>query len=354
LSEESASFKRPPYLEGDYMALEKDMEIAPPPDAMATTGPAADAARAVILNVDDCEGIRYTRSRVLANAGYRVIEAGTGEEAMLLAGSLQPAVIVLDVQLPDVDGLDVCRKIKGDPHTTHIMVLQVSAVKSAALDRAAALDAGADAYLIEPIDPVELIATVKALLRLSAREAENRRLLTHLRLSAQSRGLPPDLEPAKTMAEQGRLLDLSHDAIVVRDAGDRIVYWSRGAEALYGWRQEEALGRKIHRLLHTEFPQALEEILAALHRDRYWSGELVHRTREGARITVMTRWIPDVDQPRTRGGGQGAEYGHHRAETDGGVVARTAASAQVGDRQRERRAVHHGRAPALCVHEPGG
>jgi PAS domain S-box-containing protein len=336
------------------MALEKDMEIVPPPDAMATTGPAADAARAVILNVDDCEGIRYTRSRVLANAGYRVIEAGTGEEAMLLAGSLQPAVIVLDVQLPDVDGLDVCRKIKGDPHATHIMVLQVSAVKSAALDRAAALDAGADAYLIEPIDPVELIATVKALLRLSAREAENRRLLTHLRLSAQSRGLPPDLEPAKTMAEQGRLFDLSHDAIVVRDAGDRIVYWSRGAEALYGWRQEEALGRKIHRLLHTEFPQALEEILAALHRDRYWSGELVHRTREGARITVMTRWIPDVDQPRTRGGGQGAEYGHHRAETDGGVVARTAASAQVGDRQRERRAVHHGRAPALCVHEPGG
>jgi DNA-binding response OmpR family regulator len=129
--------------------------------------------RATILNVDDSESARYARTRELMNAGYRVIEAGTGQEALLMIDTLEPHVIVLDVNLPDISGLAVCRAIKGDPATAHMMGLQVSAVRTTAMDRASGLNSGADAYLIEPIDPLELVSTVNALLRLAAREADH-------------------------------------------------------------------------------------------------------------------------------------------------------------------------------------
>jgi len=95
-----------------------------------------------------------------------------------------------------------------------------------------------------------------------------------------------------------RWLDLTHDAIVVRDPEDRIVYWNRGAERLYGWSREEATGRIIHDLLQTEFSRSLDHIMAALRRDERWCGELTHRTRFGKRITVFARWVADRD---TRG-----------------------------------------------------
>jgi PAS domain S-box-containing protein len=99
----------------------------------------------------------------------------------------------------------------------------------------------------------------------------------------------------RRLAERTRLLDLSNDAIVVRDAEDRVTYWNRGAQELYGYSQEEALGRNIHELLQTEFPAPLDAIRQALlARDR-WSGELVHRRRDGQRIVVSSRWALDRD-----------------------------------------------------------
>ncbi len=86
--------------------------------------------------------------------------------------------------------------------------------------------------------------------------------------------------------EQARLLDLANDAVFVRDADSLISYWNEGAERLYGWSRDEALGKLTHDLLHTEFPVPLSEILSS---DR-WEGELKHRKRDGAVITVASRW----------------------------------------------------------------
>lgn len=133
-----------------------------------------------ILNVDDNESMRYARRRILSQSGYRVIDAATGEEALLMAASHRPELIVLDVNLPGIDGLEVCRHLKGSHDTSHIMVLQVSSVLTSKMDLAAGLEGGADSYLIEPIEPLELLATVKALLRLAQREQDNRRLIQQL------------------------------------------------------------------------------------------------------------------------------------------------------------------------------
>jgi PAS domain S-box-containing protein len=92
------------------------------------------------------------------------------------------------------------------------------------------------------------------------------------------------------LREQASLLDLTHDAIFVRGIDDIITYWNRGAEQLYGWTRAEALGQITHDLLHTRFPQPLDEIKATLSRAGHWDGELVHTKRDGTPVTVASRW----------------------------------------------------------------
>jgi PAS domain S-box-containing protein len=100
----------------------------------------------------------------------------------------------------------------------------------------------------------------------------------------------------KRLLEQAYLLDLSSDAILVRDAQDRIVDWNKAAERMYGFTREEALGKISHELLRTEFPEPLPAIREILLRDGRWSGELSHLRRAGSRIITLSRWVAERDQ----------------------------------------------------------
>jgi CheY-like chemotaxis protein len=119
----------------------------------------------VLLVVDDDEAKRYIMATWLRRAGYTVIEAATGREGLARAGEAE--LILLDVHLPDISGFDVCRQIKADPRTAAIPVIQVSATAVAVSDRAEGLTQGADAYLVDPAEPEELLAMVVAALRYS-------------------------------------------------------------------------------------------------------------------------------------------------------------------------------------------
>ncbi len=130
----------------------------------------APVQHALVLNVDDYEAGRYATSRVLRQAGFEVVDAATGEEALRLVRSEAPDLVVLDVNLPDVDGFEVCRRIKTTAETSSIPVLYLSAAYRTAEHRVQGLELGADGYLTQPVDPRELVATVNALLR--AREVE--------------------------------------------------------------------------------------------------------------------------------------------------------------------------------------
>lgn len=128
-----------------------------------------------ILNVDDDDAKRYAVSRVLRAGGYEVEELSTGEEVFERA-LRQPALIVLDVNLPGVSGFDVCRRLKDDPRTTSIPVLHLSATFVQTRDRVEGLESGADGYLTNAVEPLELLATVKSLLRVRQAEDSARRL----------------------------------------------------------------------------------------------------------------------------------------------------------------------------------
>jgi signal transduction histidine kinase len=135
----------------------------------------------LILNVDDNDAGRYVKSRILRLAGFRVIEAANASSARELIDSQNPDLVLLDVKLPDANGRDLCAQIKADPRTAQIVVIQTSASHIDTKNRVASLDAGADGYLATPIAPEELVAHVRALLRMRKAEHERGKALEALR-----------------------------------------------------------------------------------------------------------------------------------------------------------------------------
>ncbi len=126
-----------------------------------------------ILTVDDNDALRYTLTRALRGGGYKVIEARNGAEALKMADQ-SPDLITLDLNLPDFDGYEVCRRLRANPQTAHIPILHISATFVDPEHRVRGLEGGADAYLAEPITGDELLATVAALLRMRRAEREAR------------------------------------------------------------------------------------------------------------------------------------------------------------------------------------
>ncbi|MFG1946580.1 SpoIIE family protein phosphatase [Nonomuraea sp. NPDC048826] len=126
-----------------------------------------DRGPANVLVVDDTPAKRYVMSSWLRRAGHQVAEASAGEEALGMIHTARPDLVILDVRLPDLSGFEVCERIKADPGTASIPVIQVSGNAISVRDRAEGLERGADAYLSEPIAPDEFTATVEATLRYS-------------------------------------------------------------------------------------------------------------------------------------------------------------------------------------------
>ncbi len=133
----------------------------------------------------------------------------------------------------------------------------------------------------------------------------------------------------ETHERQARQLDLTHDAIVASDASNRISYWNRGAEELYGWKREEALGKEPQILLRTEFAQPFDEISAVLTRTGRWEGELGHTRHDGTKICVASRWSLQRDD-------------------DGEPIGRITTDTDITQRKRAEEQLRHSEAAFLA------
>jgi PAS domain S-box-containing protein len=123
-----------------------------------------------LLIVDDNAATRYSMRRVLERHGYPVLEAGTGAEGLALMAQNVFAALILDVNLPDISGFDIVRHLRSQAATRLLPVIHVSAASIETNDLITGLDAGADAYLIHPVDPDVLLATLRTLLRVRIAE----------------------------------------------------------------------------------------------------------------------------------------------------------------------------------------
>jgi len=104
------------------------------------------------------------------------------------------------------------------------------------------------------------------------------------------------------LQEQVQLLDLTHETVLVRDVAGRIVFWNAGAEEMFGWKREEALGKDAHELLKTEFSVDLEEIEDILAQEGHWEGELIQTAKDGSKLTVASRQVVkwrDINMPES-------------------------------------------------------
>ena len=134
-----------------------------------TEAHAIDRSRHRLLVVNDDPVGRYTTVRLLNAAGFPTLEAATGAEA-LRAAEQRPSAVVLDIHLPDIDGFELCRRLRAQASTFRLPVIHLTAAYLTDEDKVRGLDAGADAYLTHPVEPAVLVSTIQALVR--TREAE--------------------------------------------------------------------------------------------------------------------------------------------------------------------------------------
>ncbi len=157
-----------------------------------------------VLVVEDEADLQQLLQFNLQREGYAVTVCGSGEKAVQAATEHPPDLVLLDLMLPRMDGLDVCRRLKGSPATAHVPIVMVTA-KGEDADVVAGLELGADDYITKPFSPRVLIARVKAVLRRTRKErAESKQPASLIALG------PVEVDPDRHEARlDGRLLDLT-------------------------------------------------------------------------------------------------------------------------------------------------
>jgi two-component system, sensor histidine kinase and response regulator len=159
-----------------------------------------------ILNVDDYQPSLYARTKVLRQAGFAVLEARDGANALRMLSENRPSVVLLDVNLPDMTGFEVCKRIRANPIIAGTTVVHISASSNLTQHKVYGLDSGADSYMVEPVEPEVLIATVKAFLR--ARQAEEALRRSNEDLQRFSYTVAHEMsEPLRTIAMHAQLLE---------------------------------------------------------------------------------------------------------------------------------------------------
>ena len=223
-----------------------------------------------VLIIDDDEAKRHAVAKILRKAGYLIREGETGADALRLAAE-KPALIILDVKLPDVSGFEVCQRIKEDPATAAIPVLHISTTFVDIEDRIHGLEGGADGYLTDVLEPLELVATVKALLR--ARTAE---------------------EAAQISTKQWQVtFDAINDGVVLLDRDGRAVQVNSAMEGMLGKSWNDLSGQEIHDFL--SIPPVSE--------DSPFLRMLETGQREAVELNLGDQWLRvTVDPIRDAGG----------------------------------------------------
>ena len=205
----------------------------------------------IILVVDDNAATLYSTSRVLRNAGYHVVEATNGTEALARAAEA-PDLVILDVNLPDIDGLEVCRRLREMPQTARIPLIHLSATFVNDDHRVLGLEAGADGYITQPVEPPVLVATVKAFLR--ARQAEDPLRMSEARFKA-----------VFEQAMHG--IALLTDGLVFLEVNPAVC-------RMLGVRREELIGRQVSAFTPSAHTNDVAEIETALREQRSWRGTM--------------------------------------------------------------------------------
>jgi PAS domain S-box-containing protein len=227
-------------------------------------------SRPLVLNVDDDAANRYVKTRSLMMGEMEVIEAENGTDALAMIADRHPLLVLLDVNLPDVNGLEVCRRIKAD--WPDIVVIQISATAISTAEKVIGLESGADCYLTTPVEPLELIAVTRAMLRLRHAEAQAQEANERYRMIVES------------------AVDY---AIFTCGLDGRITSWNSGAQAILGYAPEDIIGEPCARIFMADdvVADVPEVEMRAAHGGLSVRAERWHRRRDGTRFWSSGRMV---------------------------------------------------------------
>lgn len=241
-----------------------------------------------ILMVDDQPAKLLSYEVILSELGENLIKAATATEALRVLLKTDVAVVLMDVGMPEVDGFELAEVIRQHPRFQRTAIIFISGVHLTDHDVMRGYRSGAVDYISVPVIPEVLRAKVGVFVELYRKS----RQLETLNRSLEARVAERTEELRKSEAQfrvRAELLELASEAIMVRDAQDRIVFWNTGAAILYGWSREDVLGQDIHKLLKTVFPVPRDEIETTLNEGKWWQGNLTQQTRDGREIVVACR-----------------------------------------------------------------
>ncbi|ARV58599.1 hybrid sensor histidine kinase/response regulator [Nostocales cyanobacterium HT-58-2] len=251
----------------------------------------------VILIVDDTLSNLQMLFDFLEDAGFKVLVAEDGESAIEMAQYAPPDLILLDVFMPKMDGFETCHRLKTNQTTQDIPVIFLTA-SSEKVDKVKGLKLGAVDYITKPLEHEEVLARVN--IHLHLRNLTKRLIQQNQRLEVE---ISERKQAEQKIREQAALLDITTDAILVQNLDNQIQFWNLGAEHLYGWKIQEALGKNANELLYRqETLSQLANIQISLVEKSSWQGELHQITKEGKAIIVASRWtlMRDEDgQPKS-------------------------------------------------------
>jgi PAS domain S-box-containing protein len=187
--------------------------------------------------------------------------------------------------MPGMDGFETCRQLKKSELTKDIPVIFMTAL-SETLDKVKGFELGAVDYLTKPLQHQEVLARVQ--LHLKLRTLTKTLQEQNLRLESE---IAERLRVEEKIREQAALLDITSDAIIVKDFDNQIRFWNQGAENLYGWKATEVIGQDINQILYPpETLTHIQNIYASIAESGYWHGELHQLNKQGQDIIVASRW----------------------------------------------------------------
>ncbi len=243
-----------------------------------------------ILMVDDQPAKLLSYEVILAELGQNLIKATSARQALNALLKNDIAVVLMDVSMPELDGFELADMIREHPRFGKTAIIFISGVHLTDTDKINGYRRGAVDYISVPVIPEVLRAKIGVFVELHRKSRELEQLNTDLERRVSERTEELRLSEAHHR-ERAELLELATEAIIVRDMKGAIRFWNSGAEALYGWRREEVIGRNLHHLLHAVFPVSREETERTLQSTGSWNGNLTMRTRDGRELIVATRKV---------------------------------------------------------------
>jgi PAS domain S-box-containing protein len=294
------------------------------PSRPATARPVGNS-KARILMVDDNLPLLELYSQILRETGHEVLEASNGRQALEMIRERRPDLVVLDVVLPDISGMEVCRRVKRDPALRDIFVVLISGQAISAEQTVDGLATGADEYLSKPVAPSEFLARIRTLVRLMETTAA-------LRLSEQ---------------HYRRLVEILPDAVAVMDKQFHLAGLNQRAIAMLGYAAPgELLGKSVFDIIPaSDHARLRANLTTAVKTGAMGSAEYVFLRRDGRGIPVeMSAALSTAPNGDSLGLVVVARdlTGQKRAEEELRQLPRRITEAQEAERLRVARELHDG------------